>query len=171
MGKICKKVAVLMAFACAMPCIAGGGTKLTVFEKRLEIASTPARIFAVISDIASYPNLCPKFHNQVSIISSHKKGLGVVFDNVAKINGRSEHSRWTVSEFVPDRLIRMDCDSIGSIIVLVHQVDYEVTEEVMIAALNYPASYKSELFSAFEEEMQAVKAACEEENKFKVPGE
>ncbi len=166
-----KIIAAILLFAFVDPCLAGSSSRLVVFEKRLEISTTPTKIFAIVSNIASYPTLCPKFHNQVTIVSSQKKGQGTVFDNVAKINGRLERSRWTVTEFVPDRMIRMDCDSLGSIIILVHQVDYEVTEEVMIAALTYPVSYKSELFSDFDDEMQNVKSACEDESKFKVPGE
>ena len=137
-------------------------TKMFVFDKRQGIAAPPAKIFSVVSDFQDYPRLFPDSHNKVTIVSQVKEGKGVVFDNVAVYSkDRLTKNRWTVTEFERDRLIRMDNDTAGSIIILLHQVDYDTTEATMIASVNIPPQLKVEVFAAFEKEMIALKAACE----------
>ena len=150
----------------AMVCVVASAgclqTKTFVFEKRQGIAAPPPKIFAVVSNFQDYPRLFPDFHSKVTIVSTTKEGKGVVFDNVAVYNkDRLAKNRWTVTEFVPDRVIRMDNDTAGTIIFLLHQVDYDTTEATMIASVNIPPQFKDEVFAAFEKEVKALKDACE----------
>jgi hypothetical protein len=150
----------------ALLCVAGSAGCLQsrnfVFEKRQGIAAPPSRIFSIVSDFKEYPRLFPDSHRQVTIVSAGKDGLGVVFDNVVDFGGQTVRNRWTVTEFVRDRLIRMDNDTVGTIIVLLHQVDYDTTEETMIASVNIPPRYKNDVLALYEKEMKALKAACEQ---------
>ncbi len=140
-------------------------TKTFVFEKRQGIAAAPSKIFSLVSDIKKYPRLFPESHNQVTIVSDRQEGKGVVFDNVSVYKGCSIKNRWTVTEIVRDRAIRMDSDTAGAagtVIVLLHQIDYDTTEETMIASVSIPPRYKDEVFAAFEKEMVSLKTACEQ---------
>jgi hypothetical protein len=140
----------------------GPQTKSVVFEKRQGIAAAPSKIFSHIADFKEYPRLFPESHNQVTVVSDEKDGKGVVFDNVAVYKSRTVQNRWTVTEFVRDRVIRMDSDTGGTVIILLHQIDYDTTEETVIASVNIQPKYKDELFAAFEKEMSALKTACEQ---------
>ena len=138
-------------------------TKTFVFEKRQGIAAPPSKIFSVVSDIQDYPRLFPDSHSNVTIVSSVKEGKGVVFDNVAVYSkDRLTKNRWTVTESERDRLIRMDNDTAGTIIYLLHQIDYDTTEATMIASVNIPPQLKDAVFAVFEKEMKALKSACEQ---------
>jgi hypothetical protein len=136
-------------------------SKTFVFEKRQGIAAPPSKIFSIVSDLQDYPKLFPDSHKQVTIASKVQEGNGVVFDNVATYGGHAVRNRWAVTEFVRDKLIRMDNDTVGTVIVMLHQVDYDTTEETMIASVNIPPEIKDEVFASLMKEMNALKAACE----------
>jgi hypothetical protein len=153
-------VPVALAFAVsAAGCLK---TRPYVFEKRLGIAAAPSKIFAVVSNFKEYPRIFPDSHNQVNIVTGVTEGIGAGFDNVAICKGRSVKTRWTVSEFVRDRLIRMDSDTAGTIIIMLHQVDYDTTEETMIVSVNIPPQFKDDVFAMYDNEMKALKVACEQ---------
>jgi hypothetical protein len=156
-------VVLLMPFLLACAAIPAGGLqpKTAVFEKRQGIAAPQSRIFSVISDFQDYPRLFPESHSQVTIVPGVKEGMGVVFDNVALYKGRTAKTRWTVTEFVRDKLIRMDSDTAGTVIILLHQVDYDTTEATMIASVTISPQYKEEVFALFEKDMKALKEVCE----------
>lgn len=137
-------------------------TRNFVFEKRQGIAAPPSRIFSIVSDFKDYPKLFPDSHNRLTIVSAGKDGKGIVFDNVATYRGRAFVNRWSVTEFVQDRLIRIDNDTAGTVIVMLHQVDYDTTEETMVASVNVPLQLKDDVFAAFDRDMKALKAACEQ---------
>jgi hypothetical protein len=147
---------------CAAVPIGGLQPKTAVFEKRQGIAAPQSRIFSVISNFQDYPRLFPESHSQVTIVSGVKEGIGVVFENVALYKGRTSKTRWTVTEFVHDRLIRMDSDTAGTVIILLHQVDYDTTEETMIASVPISPQHKEEVFALYEKDMKALKAVCEQ---------
>jgi hypothetical protein len=151
-----------MLLIAAQAVVAGGPrTKTFVFEKRQGIAAAPARIFSVVSDFQEYPRLFPETHNQVTIVSDSTHGTGVAFDNVAVFKSVTFKNRWKVTELVRDRLIRMDNDTAGAVIILLHQVDYDTTDETMIAAVNIPPKFMDEVFAAYDREMKALKTECE----------
>jgi hypothetical protein len=141
---------------------AGPKTKTFVFEKRQGIAAAPSRIFSVVTNFQDYARLFPDSHNKVTIVSDSTRGAGVVFDNVAVYKGATFRNRWKVTEFVRDRLLRMDNDTAGTVIIMLHQVDYDTTEETLIASVNVPPKLKDEVFAAYDREMKALKAACEQ---------
>jgi hypothetical protein len=137
-------------------------TRNFVFEKRQGIAAPPSRIFSIVSDFKEYPKLFPDSHSRLTVVSGSKDGKGVVFDNVATFQGRAIKNRWSVTEFVQDRLLRMDNDTAGTVIIMLHQVDYDTTEETVIASVNVPPRIKDDVFAAFDREMKSLKAACEQ---------
>jgi len=166
MGKIVKCRVWLTLLAAVVIVVSAGAagpkTKTFVFEKRQGIAASPARIFSIVSDFQAYPRLFTESHNQVTIVSDSTRGAGVVFDNVAVLKSITLRNRWNVTEFVRDRLLRMDNDTAGTIIIILHQVDYDTTEETLIASVNVPPKFKNEVFAAYDREMKALKAACEQ---------
>jgi hypothetical protein len=137
-------------------------TRTYVFEKRIGIAASPSKIFSIVSNFKGYPAIFPESHKQVTIVTGATEGNGVGFDNVAVYKGRFVTSRWNVTEFVRDRLIRMDSDTAGTIIIMLHQVDYDTTEETMIASVSIPPQFKDDLFALYDNEMKALKVACEQ---------
>jgi hypothetical protein len=148
--------------ACAAVPAEGLQPKTVVFEKRQGIAAPQSRIFSVISDFQGYPRLFPESHSRVTIVPGVKDSVGVIFDNVALYKGRTVKTRWIVTEFVRDRMIRMDSDTAGTVIVLLHQVDYDTTEATLIASVPVAPQYKEEVFALYEKDMKALKVVCEQ---------
>jgi hypothetical protein len=163
MNAHCQNWLMAVAVFCIAASAAGPQPKTVVFEKRQGIAAPPSRIFSIVTNFQDYSRLFPESHSQVTIVSALLEGAGVVFDNVATYKGRTVRSRWTVTEFVRDRLVRMDSDSAGTVIVLLHQVDYDTTEETLIASVNVLPQYKDEILAQYDREMKALKAACEQQ--------
>jgi hypothetical protein len=164
MGKFKRYGFWLISVALMLVTVSAGCRHATnfVFAERIGIAAAPSKIFSVVADFQDYPKLFPDSHNRVTVVSKAKEGVGVVFDNVATYGkGRTVKSRWTVTEFVRDKLIRMDNDTVGTVIVMLYQVDYDTTEETMIASVNIPPQYKDDVLASFGKEMKALKAACE----------
>jgi hypothetical protein len=161
-----KHTAVLLAMALLWGSASGGGiqqTKTFVFEKRQGIAAAPSKIFSLLANFKDYPRLFPESHSEVTIVSLQPEGKGVVFDNVAAYGkSRTVKNRWTVTEFARERVIRLDSDTAGTVIVMLHQVDYDTTEETLIASVNVLPKFKDEVFAAYDKEMSDLKAACEQ---------
>ena len=114
-----------------------------------------------MSDFESYPRLFPEFHKQVNIISKVKEGKGVLFENVTEFKGFISRSTWEVVEYEKNKLIRIENPSLGTIIILVNQVDYSTTEETMIVVTRISDTYKNDIFNLYSKEMLAVKEKCE----------
>jgi hypothetical protein len=55
----------------------------------------------------------------------------------------------------------MENPSLGTIIILVNQVDYSTTEETMIVVTRISDTYKNDVFNLYGKEMLAVKEKCE----------
>jgi len=132
-----------------------------VFCKRVIISAMPEKIFKVITDFESYPKLCPEFYKQVNIVSNIKEGKGVIIENVSEFKGYSQRSRWEVIEYEKDKLIRLENPSFGTIIMIVNQIDYNTSEEIMIVVTKISSTMKDEVFSVYEKQMKAVKEKCE----------
>ena|GEM_PF-3074440 len=149
--------------SCAALCVVAlcGCQNTYVFEKKVAIAAMPDKVFSVVSDFESYPRLFPEFHKQVNIISKVKEGKGVLFENVTEFKGFISRSTWEVVEYEKNKLIRMENPSLGTIIILVNQVDYSTTEETMIVVTRISDTYKNDVFNLYGKEMLAVKEKCE----------
>ncbi len=132
-----------------------------VFEKKIAIGSMPEKVFKVVSDFPSYPSLFPEFEKQVNVISKTKSGKGEIFENVTEFNGIINHSRWEVTEYEKNKLIRLESPSVGTIIILLNQIDYNTTEETMVVVTRIPDNYKNDIFALYAREMVAVKRKCE----------
>ncbi len=149
---------ILVALGCAVLC---GCQNTYVFEDRIPIAAMPEKVFAVASDFQSYPVMFPEFHKRVNIISKVKEGKGVLFENVSEFKGVITRSTWEVVEFEKNKLLRLECPSVGTILILLNQIDYNTTEETMIVVTRLPDNYKKDVFAVYENEMKAVKERSE----------
>jgi hypothetical protein len=147
-----------LGMCCAVVC---GCQNSYVFEKRIAIAAMPEKIFSVVSDFESYPALFPEFHKQVNVISKIKQGKGVLFENVSEFKGVVTRSNWEVVEYEKNKLLRLENPSIGTIIILLNQIDYNTTEETMIVVQRLPENIKNDVFAVYDKEMKALKEKCE----------
>jgi hypothetical protein len=132
-----------------------------VFEKKIAITAMPEKVFAVVSDFESYPVMFPEFHKRVNIVSKIKTGKGVLFENVSEFKGVVTRSTWEVAEFEKNKLIRLENPMIGTILILMNQIDYNTTEETLIVVTRLPDNYKSDVFAEYEKELLAVKERSE----------
>ena len=151
--------AVYAALACLLAL--SGCMQTFVFVKRMPIGAMPEVIFAVASDFESYPKYFPDLHKQVNIVSKVKQGKGVIFENVSSYKGFTTRSNWEVTEYEKDKFIRMESDLYGTIIILLNQIDYNISEETMIVVARIPADYKNDIFGLYEKEMKTLKEVCE----------
>jgi hypothetical protein len=150
-------------FYAAVACLpaVSGCMQTYVFVKRMPIGAMPEVIFAVASDFESYPKYFPVLHKQVNIVSKVKTGKGVVFENVSSFKGANVRSNWEVTEFEKDKFIRMESELYGTIVIMLHQIDYNTTEETMFVVAKIPADYKNEIFGLYENEMKTLKEVSE----------
>jgi hypothetical protein len=149
---------VILSLGLAVLC---GCQNTYVFEKKIAITAMPEKVFAVVSDFESYPVMFPEFHKRVNIVSKVKTGKGVLFENVSEFKDVTTRSNWEVVEFEKNKLIRLENPMIGTILILLNQIDYNTTEETLIVVTRLPDNYKADVFAEYEKELLAVKERSE----------
>jgi ribosome-associated toxin RatA of RatAB toxin-antitoxin module len=71
---------------------------MTLWEHNIEIAAPPARIWAVMSDVARWPEWTPSMESVAEVSSPLSLG------GTAKVKAKGvTETRWTVTEWIPDQ--------------------------------------------------------------------
>jgi uncharacterized membrane protein len=138
------------------------GCSNITYENSITINAPKEVVFAILEDYENYPAIIPEFHAGVKIISENHTGLGVQFINNSTFGGYKIESLYEVTGYRLNEYIKMENKSqYGSTEMSVETAGEKETKYTLTNDIRIPVFMKGKLYSAFDKEMETIKAICE----------